>query len=66
MSSNFHYISDVESQRIRSIASRFDCTLAEAQYYLDLLDEGYSRYQAKIMAGFSDPDYSDQEQSEGN
>lgn len=61
MNSNSQYISDVQSQRIRSVASKFNCTLEEAQYYLDLLDEGYSRYQAKIMAGFCDPDYSGQE-----
>ena len=50
------YISDVQSQRIRSVASKFNCTLEDAQNYLDLLDEGYTRYQAKIMAGIADPD----------
>lgn len=53
---NSNYISDVQSQRIRSVASAFNCTLEDAQNYLDLLDEGYTRYQAKIMAGIADPD----------
>lgn len=65
MSSNSQYISDVESQRVRSVASKFNCTPEDAQRYLNLLDEGFSRYQAKIMAGLSDPDYSDQE-TKGN
>lgn len=60
---NSNYISDEQSQRIRSVASEFDCTLEDAQNYLDLLDEGYTRYQAKIMAGLADPDSN---YSEGN
>ena len=51
-----NYISDVQSQRIRSVASKFNCTLEDAQNYLDLLDEGYTRYEAKLMAGLADPD----------
>lgn len=64
INSIYRYISAVDSQRIRSVASKFNCTLEDAQRYLDLLEEGYSRYQAKLMAGLCDPDYSDQE-SEG-
>ncbi|AJX59693.1 hypothetical protein [Burkholderia pseudomallei] len=29
---------------------------ADWQRYLDLVEEGYSRYQARVMAGLSDPD----------
>lgn len=54
---NSNYISDVQSQRIRSVASKFNCTLEDAQNYLDLLEEGYTRYEAKIMAGLADPYY---------
>ena len=54
------YISDVQSQRIRSVAYTFNCTLEDAQNYLELLDEGYTRYEAKIMAGLADPDYSEE------
>jgi hypothetical protein len=39
------------------IAEKYGCSIERAQYYLDLKEEGYSTYQAKLMAGLIDPDY---------
>ena len=41
--------------RVERTAVQLACTADEAQLYLDLRDEGYSSYQAKIMAGLADP-----------
>ena len=50
------YISDERSQRIRNIAGQYNCTLEDAERYLNLLDEGHSRYEARVMSGLQDPD----------
>lgn len=41
--------------RVERTAVQLACTADEAQLYLDLRDEGYSSYQAKLMAGLADP-----------
>lgn len=38
------------------IAQKYGCSIETAQLYLDLKEEGYSTYQAKLMAGLADPD----------
>ena len=50
------YISDERSQRIRSIAGQWNCDLETAALYLDLLEEGHTRYEARVMSGLQDPD----------
>ncbi|UBB19523.1 hypothetical protein [Comamonas odontotermitis] len=42
--------------RAQSIAEKNGCDSDTAQRYLDLLDEGYSWYQAAVMSGMRDPD----------
>lgn len=41
--------------KAQEIANKYGCDLETAQYYLDLLEEGYSRYQALVMSGLGDP-----------
>lgn len=41
--------------RVERVAVQLACTVDEAQRYLDLRDEGYSSYEAKILAGLADP-----------
>lgn len=41
--------------RLQSIMSRYDCDEETAQYFIDLREEGYSQYQALVMAGLADP-----------
>lgn len=41
----------------QKIAEKYGCSLERAQYYLDLKEEGYSTYLAKVMAGLIDPAY---------
>lgn len=43
------------NSRVERVAVQLACTADEAQRYLDLRDEGYSSYQAKLMAGLADP-----------
>lgn len=37
------------------IAGLFGCSLADAQRYCDLRDEGHGSYQAALLAGIADP-----------
>lgn len=41
---------------IKRIMNQYRCDEHNAQDYLDLLEDGYSSYQAKVMAGLIDPD----------
>jgi hypothetical protein len=41
--------------KVENIADHFQCSLEDAQKYLDFKAEGYSSFQAKLMAGLSDP-----------
>ena len=34
---------------------QYDCTIEDAQRYLDLRDDGHSQYAAALMAGLTDP-----------
>lgn len=43
--------------RIIWVMNRYRCDREDAIKYLDLREEGYSSYQAVVMAGISDPDY---------
>ena len=45
----------VELSRLKRVMAQLDCTVEGAQRYLDLRDEGYSQYEAKLMAGLGDP-----------
>ncbi len=38
-----------------NIAEHYGCSLDSAQQYIDLREEGYSQYQAALMAGIADP-----------
>jgi hypothetical protein len=38
-----------------NVMRHFDCSAESAQRYIALRDEGYSSFQAAIMAGLSDP-----------
>lgn len=42
--------------RAQSIADKNGCDVETAQRYLDLLEEGYTRYEASVMSGMRDPD----------
>ena len=42
---------------VEKIMEKYDCSYETAQLYLDLKEEGYSTYEARIMAGLADPDY---------
>ena len=41
--------------KVESIMQKYDCDYETAQYYLNLLEEGYSRHQALVMSGLADP-----------
>jgi hypothetical protein len=41
--------------RIERVMVQLGCTTDEAQAYLELRDEGYSAYDAKVMVGLADP-----------
>jgi hypothetical protein len=41
--------------RLERVMRAYRCTTDVAQRYLDLRDEGYSQYQALLMAGLADP-----------
>jgi hypothetical protein len=41
--------------RVQSVMLRFRCDSESAWRYLDLREEGYSQYQASVMAGLADP-----------
>ena len=43
--------------QIETVMTRYGCDAESAHRYLDLVEEGYTRYQAVIMAGLADPNY---------
>lgn len=47
----------MEEQRIERVLVSYRCNREDAIRYLALRDEGYSQYQAAVMAGIKDPDY---------
>lgn len=44
-----------ELQRIERVMQMYHCSREGAERYLDLREEGYSKYQAALMAGLADP-----------
>lgn len=42
---------------IDAIRAKYNCDEDDARYFLDLREEGYSTYQAAVMAGLIDPSY---------
>lgn len=52
-----HLIQGSERSSVRRIMDHYGCDSEEAQLYVDLRDEGYSVYQAGVLAGIRDPDY---------
>ena len=42
-------------QRIKRIRDLYGCSQEDAEKYLEFLEEGYSRTEAALMAGISDP-----------
>jgi hypothetical protein len=48
--------SDSQRERmIQSAARRYECDFDTAERYVDLKIEGYSNYQAMLLAGLADP-----------
>ena len=45
---------DYADSRIQRVADQLGCSFADALTYLELRDEGYSQYQAKLMTGLID------------
>lgn len=48
---------EMDEERIKRIMAAYCCDREDAIRYLALRDEGYSQYQAAVMAGLRDPDY---------
>jgi hypothetical protein len=44
-----------EEARIARLMEHYRCSREDVRRYLDLREEGYSQYQAAVMAGISDP-----------
>lgn len=40
---------------VPDVMAHYGCTAEDAQRFIDLRDEGYSREQAALMAGLTDP-----------
>lgn len=38
-----------------SVAQKYGCSLDAARLFCDLREEGYSRFQAELIAGLADP-----------
>lgn len=47
----------MESKQVEAVMARYGCDAEDAHRYLDFIEEGYTRYQAAVMAGLEDPDY---------
>lgn len=47
----------MEEIRIERIMAAFRCDREDAVTYIELRDEGYSQYEAAVLAGIRDPDY---------
>ena len=45
----------VPMTRQERIMNTFNCSAEDAQRFIDLREEGYSTYQASVMAGIADP-----------
>lgn len=43
------------TRTIPNVMRHYGCTADDAQRYIDLRDEGYTSYQAALMAGLADP-----------
>lgn len=54
----------MSTARIERVMLQFNCSVDDARIYLEHRDEGYSAYQAKIMAGLADPPDPDPEDDE--
>lgn len=48
-------MTDYTIEQIKKIQEVYQCTFEMAMLYLDLREEGYSRTQALLMAGLTDP-----------
>lgn len=44
-------------ERIKRIMDNYKCSQERALTFIDLREEGYSVYQASLMAGISDPTF---------
>ena len=55
-------MSDLE--RIKRVMQMYHCSREGAERYLDLREEGYTKYQAALMAGIADP-YDPEEELNG-
>jgi hypothetical protein len=42
--------------RVTRIVENYGCSREDAWRFIELRDEGYSQYQAAVMAGIADPD----------
>lgn len=48
-------MTDHTIEQVKRIQEVYKCTFERAMLYLDLREEGYSRTQALLMAGLTDP-----------
>ena len=48
-------MTDHTIEQVKRIQEVYECTVERAMLYLDLREEGYSRTQALLMAGLTDP-----------
>lgn len=51
----------MDTNRIMRIMNQYGCSAETAQRFVDLREEGYTSYQAAIMAGLRDPDEAKEE-----
>lgn len=42
-------------RNVPNVMRHFGCSADDAQRYIDLREEGYGNYEARLMAGLSDP-----------
>lgn len=49
-------MTNAQQTRLQRVMETHRCSAETAQRYIDLRDEGYSIYQAKLMSGLIDPD----------
>ena len=54
----------VYTRTVPNVMEVYGCTAADAQRFIDLRSEGYSTYQAALMAGLSDPSEANEEHQE--
>lgn len=47
--------SEFNEPRIERLMAHYRCSREDVYRYLDLREEGYSQYQAAVMAGIADP-----------